>query len=818
MKLRSRFIRAALVPLLAGSIAPLAIAQAATRPIPLGADSVLTAQPGMLFNGWKLTPAGRHVGVNSLPLKMVVSPDGKTLAVVCAGRWCGVALIDLATEQASQWVPLRRTFNGLAFSKDGKTLYVSGGNSDLLYAMDFDGKRLKEEPRAIHLGASSEGGDFLTGLAVDPASGKVYVCNEAASEVWVVDPAAGKVEAKWRTGANPYTCALGADGCYLFVSNWGERSVSAFSLKTGKQVARINVGVRPNEMAVSRDGRMFVACAGDNSVHVIRTGAPADTDRDAKTDASAPPPTDALEILSTSLYESSPEGSTPCAVAVSPDGKSLFVANADNNDVMVADLADHEASRVVGFVPAGWYPSSVATDGKKLFVANGKGLSSSPSFPSTRPSPITVGGIKFDAPQWTLSGSVSVIDPPSPEKLAAYTKQVREDSPYTPETLKASAQPNESVIPSKIGLDCPIKHVLYIIKENRTYDQVLGDMTDAAGKRMGNGDPNLAMFGENITPNQHELARQYVLLDNFYCNAEVSVDGHAWCDLGIANDFNQKQWITKYLKHGTLPGNAELHATIAGAIWDACRRNHVSLKCYGEGAWAVPNADRGTWPDKKDRDMEKVDGWIKDLHTCEKSGKMPQFMIMALPENHTRGTSPGAFTPQSMVASNDIAVGKIVEAFSKSPFWKESAIFIVEDDAQNGPDHVDAHRTVALVVSPFTKRGVVDSTHYTQVSMLRTMELILGLPPLTQYDAAATPMFNAFGKTSQEMPYAVRQPKVDLLAKNEKNAPGAEASARMDFDEVDEAPEDALNRILWAATMGPATPYPVPVHRALFDR
>ena len=821
-------------------VATTALAQVPPRPIPTGPASVLHATPGELFNGWKLTPAGRHVGVNAMPMKMAFSPDGKTLAAVCAGRWDGLALVDTATEQTRQWLPLRRAFNGVGFSPDGKRIYVTGGDSDSVHVFAFDGTtataaepiHVADAPpatapaaedasvgRKLSKRALADGVEhFLAGLTVDPKTGRLFVCDEAAEVVLVIDPNAGKVVATWPTRARPYACCLGGGGRYLYVSNWGDRSVSAIDTATGKQAARIGVGLRPNEMAVAKDGRLFVSCAGDNTVHVIQTGAPTDNDNLAATSEKAPPPESSLEILSTSLYESSPEGSTPDAVAVSPDGKSLFVANADNNDVMVADVADATASRVVGFVPVGWYPTAVASDGKHLFVANGKGLGGDqPGAAATRPSPGHVGGLPFDNGLAILAGSVSVIDPPTPAQLADYTRQVRANSPYTPASIRRSTQPNESVIPSRVGGDCPITHVLYVIKENRTYDQVYGDMTDAAGKPVGNGDKRLAMFGEKVTPNQHALARQYVLMDNFYCNSEVSVDGHAWCDLAIANDFNQRSWITSYTKHGHLPGNADTEAALAGSLWDACKRAGLSFKCYGEGASAVPSANRGTWAGK--RDPAKVVGWIRDLREAEQPGHdLPAFMIMSLGENHTKGTTPGEHTPIACVASNDLAVGQIVEAASHSKYWPTMAIFVVEDDSQNGPDHVDAHRTGALVVSPYVRRGVVDHTHYTQVGMVRTMELILGLPPLTQYDAAGVPLFNAFGRQSDATPFTAVPARVDLAAKNVRGDPGAAASARMDFDDYDDAPEDPLNRILWASTMGRDVPYPTPVHRAVFDR
>jgi YVTN family beta-propeller protein len=795
----------------------LCLGQAKPLPIPTGPQSVLQATPNKLFNGWGLSPAGRHAGVNAMPLKMVIAPDGKSLAAVCMGRWNGVALVDLQTEQTRQWIPLPRSFNGIAFSPDGKHLYATGGNSDALYIFDFDGQKLSD-PKTISLGTQPKGSkidNFLAGIVVHPQTGTLYICNEGTSEIWVVDPLAGKVTAKWKTGENPYTAVMGAGNKYLFVSNWGDRSVIALDIQTGDLSARISVGLRPNEMAVAPDGRLFVCCAGDNTVHVLQTQAPPDNDRDNQTNQKAPPPQDALEIISTSLYDSSPEGSTPDAVAVSPDGKSLFVANADNNDVMVADIADAKESRVVGFVPVGWYPCAVATDGKKLFVANGKGLESSPSFPSTRPVNFALAGIPFDPPLHILSGSVSIIDPPTPDQLAAYTKQVRANSPYTPQTLKLSSEKNDSIIPNTIGDPCPIKHVLYIIKENRTYDQVYGDMTDNSGKSIGNGESKICMFGEKVTPNQHQLARDYVLFDNLYCNSEVSVDGHAWCDTAIATDYTQRSWITSYTGHGHLPGNADTHTAQAGNIWDACKRAGVSFKCYGEGSWDVPANNRGTW--SKGRDPQKVTGWIKDLHDAEQNGDLPQFMIMSLGENHTAGTTPGAFTPQACVASNDQAVAQIVDAATHSKFWPEMAIFIIEDDSQNGPDHVDAHRTGGLVLCPYVKRGIVDSTHYTQMSMLRTMELILGLHPLTQYDAAGVPMFNAFGKDCIATPYKAIEPKIDLMARNTKASPGAQASAKMDFDDYDDAPEDELNRILWADVMGKDVPYPTPIHRALFS-
>jgi hypothetical protein len=342
-------------------------------------------------------------------------------------------------------------------------------------------------------------------------------------------------------------------------------------------------------------------------------------------------------------------------------------------------------------------------------------------------------------------------------------------------------------------------------------------LKDAQGNALGDGDPTITMFGENVTPNQHQIARDYVVLDNLYCNGEVSVDGHSWCDAAIATDFNERSWTLSYSKRrDKLPGNDEMETPAAGYFWDLCRRNGVSFKNYGEGAQRVPSVNRGKWSGS--RDPERVEYWIRDLKKAEEKDNLPAFTIMSLGENHTQGTTPGKNTPEACVASNDIALGKIVAAATHSKFWKEMAIFVIEDDAQNGPDHVDAHRTIGFVISPYTKRHVVDNTLYTTSSMIRTMELILGLPPMTQYDGGATPMFNCFTSTPVLTPFNVIQPETDVLAVNKINAPGAKKSAMMDFDEYDRCPEDELNRILWAATKGVNTPYPAPIHRVLFTR
>jgi YVTN family beta-propeller protein len=781
----------------------------------------LRPDANLLFNGWGVTPAGQHCVISDMPLRLIVAPDHQRLLAVHGGYTKqGVTLIDPVTRKQTQFLPLDESWNGLAFNKDGGRFYVSGGDSGLLHVFSYkDGEAAAE--KSIQLEPASDS-TFLAGIAISPKSGDLYICNEGNQEVLRVASATLKVTATIAVGEHPHSCIFGADQRHLYVSNWGSRNVSVVDTETGRKVRDIEVGRRPNEMALSPDGRLFVACSGDNTVHVIQTRS-LEAER-AASDASRRLDESSREIIATSLYPNSPEGSTPDGLAVSPDGKTLFIVNADNNDVMVVDISNsffesarknqESVSVVEGFIPVGWYPTAVAVspDNRTLYVANGKGLSSWPNSPK-KGTKTNRRNSTFDYIGDLLSGSISFIAKPDAAQMAAYTAQVRRNSPYTPGQFTSAPLASDSVIPDKVGQPCPIKYVLYIIKENRTYDQILGDFKDARGMRAGNGEPAITMYGEAITPNHHQIARDYVLFDNLYCNSEVSVDGHSWCDAAIATDFNERSWIMSYSKHGRLFGNSDMETPTSGYLWDLCHRHGLSTKNYGEAAYRVPSANRGHW--STGRDMNRVQGWISDLHDAEKTGEMPRLAIMSLGEDHTRGTRPGAFTPSAAVASNDQGLGKIVEAASHSRFWKEMAIFVIEDDAQNGPDHVDAHRTVGLVASPYCKRGFVDSTMYSTASMVRTIELILGLPPMTQYDASATPMFNAFTKIAQPDPYTCVGATVDLFAKNTAKSPGAKASAKMNFRDYDLAPEDELNRVLWLAAKGPNAPYPTPIHRTI---
>ena len=756
----------------------------------------------LLFNGWGVTPVGEHVLIGDMPLKLLFSPDGKQVVTTSLG-FSGMHLTSLDTETHKVITDEihYKVWNGLAFSNDGTKLYVGGGNTGKLMEFSYDAGKMTKTNEI-----KGPDNSFVSGVAVSPTNGHIYACDEAFNQVYDLDPATLKATAVVNTGSNPHTCLFGEDKRFLYISNWGSNSVTVIDTTNDSHIRDIRVGVRPNDMALAPDGRLFVTCAGDNTVHVIQTRSL--EKKEAGPTQATRPPEGVREILNTALEPTELEGSSPVGVSVSPNGKTLYVANADNNDVMVADISNPKQTVIKGFIPTGWYPTCVLATNDQLLVTTGKGLHSRANFPAQKPAP-DMGRQKqpFDYTGGCFEGHVSFIPNPDATKLVEYTNLVKANTPFKVANILSTAEKTTSVVPDQVGKGSPITHVLYVIMENRTYDQVFGDF-----KEQGMGEPYLCMYGEKITPNRHQLARDYVLLDNIYCNSEVSVDGHSWCDAAIATDENQREWTSSYSGHGDITNGDEMESPAGGYLWDDARRHGLSVMAYGEGdsdylgGHAIPMGSRGTWDGQ--RDMDRADGWIRDLHTAEKTGHLANFMIMSLGEDHTSGTRPGSFTPEASVGSNDQAIGKIVEAATKSKFWNSMAIFFVEDDAQNGPDHIDAHRTFGLVVSPWVKRKTIDNTMYSQAGMVRTIELLLGLPPMTQYDAAAKPMFDVFTKRPADTAYTLIPAETDLYAKNTAESPGAGLSMKMDFSEYDRAPEDELNRVLWAEAKGVDTPYP----------
>jgi YVTN family beta-propeller protein len=602
------------------------------------------------------------------------------------------------------------------------------------------------------------------------------------------------------------------------VSLWAQAAVGVIDLKSEQLVTRWPTQEHPCEMLLTRSGKLlFVANSSRNTVTVLDTESG-----------------NALETIWAALYPQAPPGSTPNSLALSPDEKTLFVANADNNTVAVFDVEKPSKSRSLGFIPVGWYPTSVRVtpDGKHLLVANGKGLT--PKANPLGPQPGVNSGTdpKVQLISRLFQGTLSIIDLP-PRKafeaqLADYTAQAYRCSPLKSDASVSAQRSADNPVPLQPGSTSPIKYCLYIIKENRTYDQVLGDLPQ------GNGDPKLCLFPERVTPNLHQIVRQFVLLDNFYADAEVSADGHEWSMGAYATDFVEKMWPLNYGHNHTkkFPYPAEglfpIGAPAGGYLWDRAQEAGVSYRSYGEFVtpFTSSNAPSVTrvktlqghidpwyhgW-DLAYPDVKRAQRFIAELKRMEAEGDMPRLQILRLPSDHTHGSSTGQLTPMAYVGDNDLALGQLVEAVSHSKFWPQTAIFVVEDDAQNGPDHVDAHRTTAYVISPYTKRGEVDSTMYSTSSMLRTMELILGLKPMSQYDAAATPMFNSFRATPDLRPYQALLANVDLEERNSAHAWGGKI--KMNFAREDAVDDLLLNEVVWRSVRGPDSPMPAPVRAA----
>jgi len=775
----------------------------------------------LLPNGWRIAPAGRNVAIGDLPLNMVLSRDGRYIVVTNNG-WTKPTLSVFDTRlQASvgRTIQLDNAWLGLAWSSDGTHLYSAGAAENSIYEFTWDKGALTAAGK-ISIGQPERrtGGEFLNagfigGLATSPDGTMLYAIQVFGQALSAIDLQTRREIKRVTLPAEPYTTAVSADGRIVFVSLWGGSKVLLFEGNTLAPLGEVPVGPHPNAMVLSRDGaRLFVACANTNAVYVIDLAARA-----------------AREQISVALYPNAPVGSTPNALALSPDARTLLVANADNNTVAVVDVEKPGASEVEGWVPVGWYPTAVmfSSDGSRFFVLNGKGTTSEPNLRGPQPGGVTVAG-RYTGNMF--QGTIAIVPTPDRAALTAMTRRVLALTPYREATRLAPADaPIGNPIPRRVGGSSPIKHVFYVIRENRTYDQVLGDIP------RGNGDASLTLFGEDVTPNAHAIAREFTLFDNFYVDAEVSYDGHAFSMGAYATDVVEKLWPTNYAGRGT-PYLSEggfnirdqygnFSAPPEGYIWDFAKRAGVSVRSYGEFAsWARPGgavrADvpgleglvHPTYPpfDLAIQDQHRADIWLEEFKKFERDGTLPQLSIIRVGNDHTSGTSRGAWTPRAMVADNDLALGRIVEAISHSRYWKEAAIFVLEDDAQNGPDHVDAHRSVLFAISPFSKRRSVDSTLYSTTSVLRTMELILGLPPMSQYDAAATPMYRAFQPGPDLTPFSKLAARVPLDEKNDWGAPGAAASARMNLREADRAPELELNEIIWKSVRGADSVMPPP--------
>jgi len=774
-------------------------------------NSLLTGQEKLkrinLPNGWAVSPIGKSLQLGDLPLQIVVSPSGNYLAVTNNGQSeQSIQLISAADFKILDDKPIAKAWFGLVFSADEKFLYVSGGNDNWILEYSILKNKLAVTDTLL-LGKKWPEKISPAGLALDDKKNILYAVTKENNSLYLLDTKTKSIIGKYLLGGEGYQCLLSPNKKELYISCWGCDKVLVFDAEKKSFVAEIKVGDNPNDLCLTKNGKyLFVANGNDNSVSVINI-----TERKV------------IETLNTALYPKAPIGSTPNSVALSDDDKTLFIANADNNCLAVFDVATPGSSKSEGFVPTGWYPTSVKVSGRSIFVANGKGFSSlaNPQGPNPTRKGRSVIYQKGDTSKVVkeqyigglFKGTLNAIKIPNEKTLACYSKLVYENTPYQKEKETHPNGEAGNPIPKKVGDPSPIKYVFYVIKENRTYDQVLGDLPQ------GNGDTSLTLFGEFYTPNQHALAKEFVLLDNFYANAEVSADGHNWSMGAYATDYLEKTWVTSYGNRGG-GYDAEGNRAIANNkefIWDVCSKHNVSYRSYAEftnnGKASIPVLENHfcksfTEWNMKVRDTTRFYQWKNDFDSLLAIGKIPQFSTLRFINDHTEGLRKGAPTPFAHVADNDLAVGLFVDYLSRSPIWKETAIFIIEDDAQDGSDHVDAHRTTAYVAGGFVKRNFIDHTMYSTSSMLRTMELILGLPPMSQYDAAAEPMWRCFSTVPNSAPFTALPINVDLDAKNTAENYWQKKSETLDFTEADRIPDNEFNKIIWHAVKGLDVEYP----------
>jgi YVTN family beta-propeller protein len=834
-----------------------------------------------------VTPAGTLIELPGMrPNALTLSPDGKRLAT--AGLTQRLVVINPATGKILQHVRLpaddkipasesvssivlqpneqaKLSFNGLVFSPDGSRIYMANVNGDIK-VFGVDQNHNVTPIFSIPLPPANAPGrkaEIPAGIAVSSDGKKLYVAGNLSNRLIELDTATGKVLQMWDVGVAPFDVVLA--GHKIYVSNWGGRrpdsesltgpagdgtrvrvnsrsiasegSVSVIDLNVNTNQSEIVTGLHACALALSPNGRwLVVANAGSDTLSVIDTR----TDKIAETICARQNPADLF-------------GAQPNALAFDKRGEILFVCSGTQNAVAVFRFKPGE-SKLLGLIPLGWFPGSIAYDAKRkeIYVANIKSL---PAKMEEAKSGLG-NGVGFNSRQY--SGSLSLVQVPSKKELVKFTQTALANLRYpllVQAALPARADQPPQPVPERVGELSVFHHVIYIIKENRTYDQVLGDIKE------GNGDANLCTFGEPVTPNQHKLVRDFVLLDNTYCCSILSADGHQWTDSAMATDYVEREfagWPRSYPAGGFgEEGRDALAYSPAGFIWNDALEHGKTVCDFGEFTtdhkrWKDPS--RKGEPDFLDcyrdflngsnaiayscepdiealrpyietntigwdlgvPDVWRADQFVNDLKQFEAADNLPNLVILWLPNDHTSATKFGSPTPAAQVADNDLAVGQVVEAVSHSKFWTNTCIFAVEDDPQNGWDHVSGYRTTAYVVSAYTKRGTVVNTQYNQTSLLRTMELMLGLPPMNQMDATATPMFDCFTDTPDFTPFSAvaNQIPLDQMNPNPKEISDlllrkdAYVSTRLPLKKEDQCPEDLFNHILLRAANGSHMPYP----------
>ena len=759
-----------------------------------------------------------------MPLAVTLAPGkDRIIALLNGWREHGIQVIDRATGSVTQTVPLPGVFLGLIFSPDGKSLYVSGGNQDAVYRFDWrDGRATLVDSIALAVKQPrARGTRYPAGIAISPDGRTLYAAENLADSLAVVDLATKRVVQRLATERYPYGVAVAPNGD-VFVSAWGGWTVSAFSARSGGALepgTRIRAGRHPSALLLNADGsRLFVASGSTDQISVVDTRS-----RSVITTLSDPSPA------------KTGEGSTPNALALSPDGSRLFVAEADNNAVAVFDLSSKTAGNttasgndaLAGRIPVGWYPSALIVDRGDLIVVNGKGRGTAPNVKHWQPGqPMPPHTTEYTLGQ--INGTLSIVPAAatSGAQLEEFSRRV------------ATANGWDASLPAKAYP--PFEHVIYIIKENRTYDQVFGDL------RQADGDSSLLFFPRAVSPNHHALAERFGIFDRFFVNAEVSPDGHNWSMAGYVTDYAEKTIPSNYSGHGrtydyqgmnrnALPED-DVAEPSSGYLWNLAERAGITYRNYGafvnesddppaagskvrteatkRALVGHTNTEYSGW-NLDIRDQARVDVWLRDFQEFVRTGSLPALEIMTLPNDHTSGASAGRPTPRAYMADNDLALGRIVEALSRSPFWKSTVVFVLEDDAQDGPDHVDSHRSVLLVISPYARGGVFHRFVNT-TDVLATIEDILGLGRLSQFDHYGRPLREIWSATPDLTPFIALRPSVPLDEKNPPRGALAEASKKLVLDKEDASNDDFFNRILWKAIRGD-DPYPGPTRMSAME-
>ena len=741
-----------------------------------------------LATGVRLDPAGASVDLGSMPLGMALAPGGGKLAVVLSGwREQGLQIVDLKTRTVTQTITQDAAFYGVAFSPDGAHLYVSGGNDDSIYCYTWkDGAAALE--RKIVLGKQKEdktGSRYPAGLAVSKNGRYLYVAENVGDALAVVDLATSDIE-RLPTDHYPYAVEVAADG-NVYVSAWGGDTISIFRARANGTLfakSRLQVGRHPSALLTNKSGsRLFVALAGSDRVAVIDTHSRA-----------------VVRMLSDRAPGGPAEGSTPNALAL--DETRLYVAEGDNNAVAVFDLATGKLS---GRIPTDWYPTAVIDAGLELLVLNGKGHGSRANANPAGPTP----GLGIQRPLGydlgQLNGTLRVIaNAWSTASLADYSRRV-----------SAANNWNITRAPRRYP---PFKHVVYIIKENRTYDQVFGDIPE------GDGDPSLVFFDRTSTPNHRALAHRFGLFDRFFTNAEVSSQGHIWSTAAYVTDYGEKTVPLMYANRRAAVDGEEIDEPERGFLWTMAKKAGLSFRDYGEmvngpEGWPRTQADLGSdisptyspfnvqIPDQK-----RADAWIEEHRRFAEDGNMPALEVMHLPSDHTAGGNPKFHSPRAYMADNDLALGRIVEALSKSPYWRDTVVFVLEDDSQAGPDHVDSHRGPLLVISAYNRPGTIHRFANT-TDVVAAIEDILGLDHLSKFDYFSRSLADVFAATPDLTPYAALTPEQSLEEMNPAKTAAARLSEGLDFSAPDRVDDALFNQILWLMMKG-GRPMPAAQSRA----